>query len=117
MVKKLFVYGTLGPGRPNEHILGNIGGSWEDASVIGVLYQEGWGSEMGYPGITLDKDGDKVEGFLFTSDKISEHWSELDEYEGEAYERVLTTVELQKGTTVDAYIYTLKRSKHSQQID
>ncbi len=68
---------------------------------------------MGYTGITLDKDGDKVEGFLFTSDKISEHWSELDEYEGDAYERVLTTVDLQNGSTVDAYIYTLKRSKHS----
>jgi len=108
MIKKLFVYGTLGPGRPNEHIMRNIGGTWEEASVIGILHQEGWGAAMGYPGITLDKEGDKVEGFLFSSDKISEHWSELDEFEGEAYERVLTTVELQNGTVVDAYIYTLK---------
>ena len=113
MTNKLFVYGTLGPGRPNEHILENIGGSWEEASVIGILHQEGWGSAMGYPAITLDKDGDKVKGFLFTSTKISEHWSELDEFEGEAYERMLTTVELQNGTTVDAYIYTLKRPPNS----
>ena len=113
MIKKLFVYGTLGPGRPNEHIMRNIGGTWEEASVIGILHQEGWGSAMGYPGITLDKEGDKVEGFLFSSDKISEHWSELDEFEGEAYERVLTTVELQNGTVVDAYIYTLKRILNS----
>ena len=42
---------------------------------------------MGYPGIVLDKNGDKVEGFLFSSDKISEHWSEFDEFEGNAYER------------------------------
>jgi gamma-glutamylcyclotransferase (GGCT)/AIG2-like uncharacterized protein YtfP len=109
MIKKLFVYGTLGPGRPNEHIMINIGGTWEEASVTGALHQEGWGSEMGYPGIILDKDGDKVEGFLFSSDKIAEYWAELDEFEGEAYERVLTTVELQNGTSVDAYIYTLKR--------
>ncbi len=68
---------------------------------------------MGYPGITLDKDGDKVEGFLFSSDKISEYWSELDEFEGEAYERVLTTVELQNGTIVDAYIYALRRTTNS----
>jgi gamma-glutamylcyclotransferase (GGCT)/AIG2-like uncharacterized protein YtfP len=110
MIEKLFVYGTLGPGRPNEHILGNIGGSWEKASVAGILHDEGWGSALGYPGITLDKDGDKVEGFLFSSDTISEHWSYLDDFEGEAYERVLTKVELQNKTEVDAYIYTLKQS-------
>ena len=68
---------------------------------------------MGYPGITLTKDGNKVEGFLFSSDTIPEHWSELDEFEGEAYERVLTTVELQNGTSADAYIYTLKRKIRS----
>ena len=113
MIKKLFVYGTLGPGRPNEHILRNIGGSWEEASVTGTLHHEGWGAAMGYPGITLDKDSDKVEGFLFSSDKIAEHWSELDEFEGEAYERVLTKVELQNGTIVDAFIYTLKRANNS----
>ena len=110
LIKKLFVYGTLGPGRPNDHLLKTIGGTWEEASVIGILHQEGWGSEMGYPGITLDQNGDKVEGFLFTSDKISEHWAELDEFEGEAYERVLTGVELPNRTVVDAYIYTLKET-------
>ncbi len=113
MINKLFVYGTLCPGRPYEHILRNIGGSWEDASVTGILHQEGWGSAMGYPGITLNKDGDKVEGFLFSSDKISEHWPELDEFEGKAYERVLTTVELQNGAIVEAYIYTLRRITNS----
>jgi len=113
MIKKLFVYGTLGPGRPNEHILRNIGGSWEVASVTGTLHHEGWGAAVGYPGITLDKDGDKVEGFLFSSVNIAEHWSELDEFEGEAYERVLTTVELQNKTIVKAFVYTLKRVNNS----
>jgi len=109
-INKLFVYGTLGPDRPNEHILKNIGGSWEKAHVTGILHEEGWGSAMGYPGITLDNNGAKVEGFLFSSDKIPEHWPELDEFEGEAYERILTPVELQNGTVVNAYIYTLKRT-------
>ena len=113
MIKKLFVYGTLSPSRPNEHILRNIGGSWEVASVTGTLHHEGWGATMGYPGITLDKDGDKVEGFLFSSVNIAEHWSELDEFEGEAYERVLTTVELQNKTIAEAFIYTLKRVNNS----
>ena len=113
MIKKLFVYGTLGPSGPNEHILGNIGGSWEIASVTGTLHNKGWGAAMGYPGITLDKVGETVNGFLFSSDNIAEHWSELDEFEGEAYERVLTTVTLQNKTVVDAFIYTLKKRNNS----
>ena len=32
-MERLFVYGTLGPGRPNEHILLKIGGTWQPASV------------------------------------------------------------------------------------
>ena len=71
MNSKLFVYGTLGPGRPNDHILNNIGGSWQKASVTGYLHHEGWGAEMGYPGITLDKDGDKVEGYLLIVKKTT----------------------------------------------
>ncbi len=47
----LFVYGTLVPGRPNEHVLTDIGGSWEEATVIGTLHEEGWGSARGdHPG-------------------------------------------------------------------
>lgn len=40
MTQRLFVYGTLGPGRANEHVLNEIGGSWEKASVHGYLKQE-----------------------------------------------------------------------------
>jgi len=68
---------------------------------------------MGYPGITLNKDGEIVNGFLFISDNLSEHWSELDEFEGEAYKRVLTTITLQDKSTVDSYIYTLKQTTPS----
>ena len=113
MSNKLFVYGTLGPGRPNEHILTDIGGVWQTGSITGKLHQEGWGAEMGYPGITLDEGGNKVEGFLFTSDQLSAHWPALDDFEGSAYERVLTKVELENGSYADAYVYTLKRKSCS----
>ena len=106
---KLFVYGTLGPGRPNEHILGNIGGSWLEGSVCGSLHQEGWGAAMGYPGIVLDDNGDHIPGHVFCSDHLEEHWDELDRFEGAAYERVMTKVHLPDGTTVEAHIYVLKR--------
>ena len=60
MTQRLFVYGTFGPGRQNEHVLRAIGGTWEEASVNGYLKPQGWGAEMGYPGIVLDDTGDEV---------------------------------------------------------
>lgn len=107
MTHRLFVYGTLAPGRPNEHVLADVPGEWEPAAVIGTLLQEGWGAAAGYPGIVLDEHGGEVEGFLFSSESLAEHWARLDEFEGEGYERVLTTVKLEDGTAVDAYIYRL----------
>ncbi len=108
MNEKLFVYGTLGPGRPNEHILSDIGGTWETGSVKGFLKDKGWGAEMGFPGITLDESGKEVEGFVFASNNLAEHWARLDEFEGEAYLRVVAKVKLIDGRTTDANVYTLR---------
>ena len=107
MTQRLFVYGTLAPGRPNAHVLADIPGEWEPATVIGTLLQEGWGAAAGYPGIVLDQHGGEVEGFLFSSEKLFEHWVRLDKFEGEGYERVVTTVRCKDGTVVDACIYKL----------
>jgi len=63
---------------------------------------------MGYPAITLDENGNEVEGFLFSSDNLSSYWEELDEFEGSAYERVIVNVILENKSTIEAYIYTLK---------
>ena len=108
MIERLFVYGTLGPGRPNEHVLTAIGGSWLNASVTGFLRNEGWGAELGFPGIDLDKNSTQIQGFVFVSENLSEHWDTLDSFEGEAYQRVLTHVSLEDNSIVEAYIYRLK---------
>ena len=110
MTYPLFVYGTLAPGRPNEHVLADVPGEWEPASVVGTLLPEGWGAAAGYPGIVLDEQGGEVRGLLFSSERLAEHWARLDEFEGEGYERVLTTATLKDGRTVDAYIYKLAAS-------
>ena len=110
MTHRLFVYGTLAPGRPNAHVLANVLGEWEAATVAGRLFQHGWGAAAGYPGIVLDQQGEAVEGFLFSSQHLSGHWARLDAFEGEGYERVLTTAKRKDGTVVDAYIYALSRS-------
>ena len=51
MTDRLFVYGTLAPGRPNAHVLADVPGTWESATVRGTLVQDGWGAAAGYPGI------------------------------------------------------------------
>ena len=108
MIDRLFVYGTLAPGRPNEHVLGEIGGTWEPARVMGKLRQDGWGADMGYPGIDLDEGSDEIQGFLFSSEALAHYWAMLDEFEGTEYERVLTIVEVNGNRSVDAYIYRLR---------
>jgi gamma-glutamylcyclotransferase (GGCT)/AIG2-like uncharacterized protein YtfP len=107
MPDRLFVYGTLAPGRPNAHVLAPLVGTWAPATVMGTLLPDGWGAAMGYPGIILDGNG-VVEGLVFTSDALPRHWARVDDFEGEGYERVLTTATLADGTVVDAYVYALR---------
>jgi gamma-glutamylcyclotransferase (GGCT)/AIG2-like uncharacterized protein YtfP len=68
VTQRLFVHGTLAPGRPNAHELADVPGDWAPAIVTGTLVQQGWGAALGYPGIVLNNGQDLVEGFLFTSD-------------------------------------------------
>ena len=107
MTQRLFVYGTLAPGRPNEHVLASVRGTWEPATVRGTLHPHGWGAAAGYPGIVLDEAAGEVHGLLFSSDHLAGEWARLDEFEGPGYERVLTTVRLEDGTPIDAFIYGL----------
>jgi gamma-glutamylcyclotransferase (GGCT)/AIG2-like uncharacterized protein YtfP len=107
---RLFVYGTLGPGRPNAHVLADVPGRWEPATVTGTLLQEGWGAAVGYPGIVVDGHGDQVPGFLFSSEALADHWDRLDEFEGDGYERVSVRATLADGSIVDADVYALRRS-------
>ena len=76
---------------------------------VGACYQEGWGAEQGYPCIVLDAAAGRVEGFLLTSEALTNEWKRLDEFEGDQYERVLAQIELDCGQVVQAFIYQLKR--------
>ncbi|UHQ22849.1 gamma-glutamylcyclotransferase [Lysobacter sp. 5GHs7-4] len=107
MIQRLFVYGTLAPGRINAHVMADIPGRWQPASVTGTLLQEGWGAAVGFPGIVLDEHGAQVAGLVFSSERMDEHWPRLDEFEGDGYRRVLTTATLDDGTRVQAYVYSL----------
>ncbi|HRN61508.1 MAG TPA: gamma-glutamylcyclotransferase [Luteimonas sp.] len=107
MTDRLFVYGTLAPGRPNEHVLADVPGTWAPATARGTLVQAGWGAEAGYPAIVPAADGDEVHGFLFSSEELPAHWDRLDAFEGAGYVRVPIPARLADGTIVEACIYAL----------
>ena len=68
-----------------------------------------WGAAVGYPGIVLDEPGGDIHGFIFSSEELSADWARLDEFEGDGYERVVTSAGLEDGTVVRTHIYALKR--------
>jgi gamma-glutamylcyclotransferase (GGCT)/AIG2-like uncharacterized protein YtfP len=103
---RLAVYGTLAPGRPNHHQLRGLSGCWIEGTVRGELLQEGWGAELGYPGLVLDPDGPTVGVQLFDSPDLPDHWTRLDEFEGSAYRRTVTAVSTAEGDLL-ASIYVL----------
>ena len=109
MADRLFVYGSLGPGQPNESYLTEIGGTWVPATVRGHLHEAGWGADIGYPGIELDQDAEEVQGHVFTSDQLEANWQVLDEFEGEEYVRVKTTARLNDMSAIDIYIYEIRK--------
>ncbi|WP_028024049.1 gamma-glutamylcyclotransferase family protein [Enterovibrio calviensis] len=112
-MERLFIYGTLAPGRPNHGVVADIPGDWVAASMKGHLVNEGWGSELGCPGIVPSNEGEKVEGFLFSSSHLSQHWARLDDYEGTGYKRVPVLVSTESGQNVEAYVYALNQVEKS----
>ncbi|MEL6128527.1 MAG: gamma-glutamylcyclotransferase [Cyanobacteria bacterium J06636_28] len=107
-MERLFIYGSLQPGGPNEHVLTAIGGDWEPAAIKGKLVEAGWGASMGYPGLVIGEHEDDVHGHVFTSSNLSTQWSHLDEFEGKEYERIVASVTLLSGKQVDAHVYVLR---------
>lgn len=107
-MNRLFIYGSLQPGGPNEKILSAIGGEWETAIIRGKLLEAGWGANMGYPGLVIDEGGVDVHGHVFASSNLSAIWAYLDEFEGDEYTRVIASVMLPGGEEVQAHVYVLR---------
>ena len=109
-MKRLFVYGSLQPGGPNEHVLAEIGGDWQAGVIRGRLVEQGWGASMGYPGVVIDDSGTDIEGFVLSSPDLDSLWDYLDEFEGAEYERIEASVALVDGERVLAHVYVLRAS-------
>ena len=105
MTERLFVYGSLAPRRPNDHVLAPLGSTWEPAVVHGDLLDLGWGADHGYPPWPCDRTDPRLSGLVLTTPALADHWTSLDEFEGPGYSRVLATVTLASGEVVDAWLY------------
>ena len=103
---RLATYGTLAPGRANNHQLADLKGQWRQATVRGRLVEAGWGAKLGYPGLVLDPSGRDVEVPVFESPDLPGHWPRLDAFEGAGYRRVVTQVRTADGE-LDVSIYVI----------
>ena len=108
-MERLFIYGSLQPGGPNEHVLADVDGNWEPAFIKGHLVEAGWGASMGYPGLVIDGDGRDIHGHVLSSAELTTIWQTLDDFEGEEYERVTARVTLRGGESVEASVYALRQ--------
>ena len=103
---RLATYGTLAPGRVNNHQLAGLKGDWRQGTVRGRLVESGWGAGIGYPGLILDPSGDVIDVHVFESSELPGHWRRLDAFEGAGYRRVVTQVSTVDGD-LDASIYVI----------
>jgi gamma-glutamylcyclotransferase (GGCT)/AIG2-like uncharacterized protein YtfP len=103
---RLATYGTLSPGRVNHHQLDGLAGTWTRGTVSGRLVQQGWGKELGYPGLVLDPAGTEIDVHVFTSTDLRDHWARLDTFEGAEYRRAIAQILTDEGI-IAASIYVI----------
>ncbi len=103
---RLATYGTLAPGRVNNHQLAALKGQWRLGTVRGRLVEAGWGAGLGYPGLVLESSGQIVEVNSFESSDLPDHWPRLDAFEGDGYRRVVTRARIEDGH-LDVSIYVI----------
>ena len=104
-MNSLFVYGTLAPGERNAHIMDGMDGDWQKASTRGKRFKDGWGIGNLAPGFFPDPDGSDVNGLIFVSDDLPDHWARLDAFEGSDYERVKIEATLESGENITTFVY------------
>ncbi|USE38165.1 gamma-glutamylcyclotransferase [Endozoicomonas sp. SCSIO W0465] len=108
MIQRLFVYGTLAPGRENHYVLEKVPGVWEPATLRGFLLDKGWGAAMGYPGIMPSDEGGVVKGWVLTSTELADCWKRIDTFEGDGYKRISAEVIFENGSKSMAYVYAIR---------
>ena len=111
--ERLAVYGSLAPGKENHHVVSHLGGRWLAAQIRGDLFDQGWGSGLGYPAMRWRPQGSTITVDLLESPSLATNWEEIDRFEGSGYVRILVPVLLDGAFYCVANIYELAREKIS----
>ena len=99
---RLIVYGSLAPGGVNAFMLAGLSGEWRHCRIRGRM-----GTYLGFKSFRYDPQGVEHPAWLFSSAELHRVISDLDDFEGEAYERVVIPVRV-SGRWVMAQIYAGK---------
>jgi gamma-glutamylcyclotransferase (GGCT)/AIG2-like uncharacterized protein YtfP len=95
--RRFAIYGSLGPGKVNHHVVADLPGTWADGVVTGMLRWPAGGEVSDFPVLRWRAGGPPVDAQLLVSDALPEHWSRIDEFEGPAYRRILVPVHVANG--------------------
>lgn len=79
---KLIVYGSLAPGEVNDFMLAGLQGEWHPCCIRGRM-----GAFLGFKSFRYDPQGPEHPAWLFSSADLPRIILELDDFEGEEYER------------------------------
>jgi gamma-glutamylcyclotransferase (GGCT)/AIG2-like uncharacterized protein YtfP len=80
--ERLIVYGSLAPGGSNAFMLAGLEGEWYRCLIRGHL-----GHYRGFKSFRYDPRGPEHKAWLFSSANLSRVIQDLDDFEGEEYER------------------------------
>ena len=96
---KLIVYGSLAPGGVNAFMLAGLVGEWHPCRIRGRM-----GAYQGFKSFRYDPQGPEHPAWLFSSADLPRIIPELDDFEGEAYERRIIPARV-NGRWVMAQVY------------
>jgi gamma-glutamylcyclotransferase (GGCT)/AIG2-like uncharacterized protein YtfP len=97
--QKLIVYGTLAPGAPNERLLKDIVGTWQDCKIRGEIIQR-----HGLKYFKWNLNAGEIDAKIFVSRFLPEKLSTIDRFEGKDYHRILIPAKVEERLVI-ANIY------------
>jgi len=96
----------------NNFILKKLNGTWRKAYTFGHLKIINLGIKEKYKSIILDTKGKKIFGYIFSSFALKYLWKQLDEFEGDNYQRVESEFFISSTKRINAYVYKYKNRQY-----
>ena len=96
---RLIVYGSLAPGGSNAFLLAGLSGEWRPCRIRGHM-----GAYCGFKSFRYDPEGLEHPAWLLVSTDLPLIFPGLDDFEGEAYERLIIPARV-NGGWVMAQVY------------